>query len=62
MTNFTIKFHHLYYNAYPISYSADYRAATKFAHPDNARQEIIEKKLGEDHKVYQMNVVEIEVK
>lgn len=64
MTNtYVIKFHHLYYNQWANhSYSDKLVDSTQYAHPDIARQVIVEKKLGNEHKVYQVNYVEQEVK
>ena len=64
MTNtFVIKFHHLYYNQWANhSYSDKLVDSTQYIHPDVARQVIVENKLGDEHKVYQVNYVEQEVK
>jgi len=63
MTNqYVIKFHHLYYNQYPGTYHEDINLASHFIHPDVAKQIIIDKKLPLACKVYQINVVENEVK
>ena len=55
MTNtFVIKYNHLYYRQYPSTYSTDISEATQYAHPDVAKQVILDKKLT-DNKVYQIN-------
>lgn len=59
---FVIKIGDWYYNKYPdITLVPESYYATKFAHPDVAKQEITEKKL-KDAKVMQINLVENEIK
>jgi hypothetical protein len=62
MNKFIIKFHGLYLTQYPIQYSSDITRATQYIHPDVAKQVIVDNKLGDEHKVYQVNYVEQEVK
>jgi len=60
---FVIKFHHLYFNKWTSSsFGPNIDSATKYAHPDNAKQDIIDQKLDSECKVYQINFVEVEVK
>ena len=65
MTNFVIKYHDLYFNKYNSSsgsaYVREVTRATKYAHLDQAKYEIDNEKL-ENHKVYQINFVDLVVK
>lgn len=62
--NYVIKFHHLYYNQHSPTgnYATSCEFATRYVHVDIAKQMIIDRKLGDEHKVYQVNFVEQEMK